>query len=49
VRVEYGGRWYWIEEDARWTKRAFSMILLLTTILERDDVAPGTVLTIPAN
>jgi len=49
VRVEYGGRWYWIEDEARWTKRAFSMILLLTTILERDDVAPGTVLTIPAN
>jgi hypothetical protein len=49
VRVEYDDRWYWIEQDARWTKRAFSMLLLLTTILERDDVAAGTVLTIPAN
>jgi hypothetical protein len=49
VRVQYGDRWYWIERDARWTKRAFSMLLLLTTILERDEVTTGTVLTIPAN
>jgi hypothetical protein len=49
VRVEYDDRWYWIEEDARWTKRAFSMLLLLTTILERDAGTTGTVLTIPAN
>jgi hypothetical protein len=49
VRVQYDDRWYWIEGDARWTKRAFSMLMLLTTILERDAVTTGTVLTIPAN
>ncbi len=49
VAVAYEDRWYWIEQDDRWSKRAFSMLLLLTTIIERDDRGPGAVLTIPAN
>ncbi len=49
VRVQYDDRWYWIEADAGWAKRAFSMLLLLTTVLERDATTTGTVLTIPAN
>lgn len=49
ARVRYDDRWYWIEEDDVWSKRAFSMLLLLTTILERDDRGTGAVLTIPAN
>lgn len=49
VRARYQGRWYWIDADDAWTKRAFSMLLLITTILERDERGGGAVLTIPAN
>ncbi len=49
ARVRYDGRWYWIEDEDVWTKRAFSMLLLITTILEREDRGAGAVLTIPAN
>lgn len=49
VRVRYDGRWFWIDgADAR-TKRAFSLLLLLSQILEREDATGATILTIPTN
>lgn len=48
AQARYADRWYWIESTDAWSKRAFSM-LLLTTILERDDRSAGAILTIPAN
>jgi hypothetical protein len=49
VRVNHEGRWFWIGKDDNATKRTFSMLLLLTKILERGDSGEGPVLTIPAN
>jgi len=49
VSVRFNGQWYWITDDDVWAKRAFSTLLLLTTILERGEGTTGTVLTIPAN
>ncbi|MEO1092292.1 MAG: hypothetical protein AAFX81_16850 [Pseudomonadota bacterium] len=49
VSATYRGRRYWIDVDDVVSKRAFSMLLLLTTIIQRDDAAPQAVLTIPVN
>lgn len=49
VRVNHEGRWYWINDNDQPTKRAFSMLLLLSKILESGGGGGGAVLTIPAN
>lgn len=49
VRVQHKGRWYWIKDDDQPTKRAFSMLLLLSKVLESSGGDSGAVLTIPAN
>lgn len=49
VRVQHNGRWYWISGNDQPTKRAFSMLLLLSKILESSGDDGGAVLTIPTN
>ena len=49
VKVQHEGRWYWINDDDQPTKRAFSMLLLLSKILESSGDGGGAVLTIPTN
>lgn len=49
VTAVYRGRRYWIDAEDIASKRAFSMLLLLTTIIHRDAAAGQAVLTIPVN
>lgn len=49
VKVQHEGRWYWINDNDQPTKRAFSMLLLLSKILESSGGEGGAVLTIPTN
>jgi hypothetical protein len=48
VAVDYGGHWFWIENDDLKSKRAFAFMMMLFTLTDAGDKQGLPVLTIPA-
>lgn len=47
VRVPYRGRWYWIDDSDLASKRTFSLLSLLFSLMSAPDAAASPVLTVP--
>ncbi|MEM6927173.1 MAG: hypothetical protein AAF602_09605, partial [Myxococcota bacterium] len=48
VRVAYRGDWYWIDDADLATKRTFSLLSLLFSLMSAPDAAVTPVITVPA-
>ena len=47
VTVEYRGHWFWIEDADLKSKRSFTFIMMLFTLMQSGDKQAAPVLTIP--